>query len=72
MFFRERDVQGSWVDYVAAVSGHLQLVPEQEGRTVLADDYRRMIHGGMLFADEESFDDLMARCSYLETRANNP
>ena len=72
MFFRERDVQGSWVDYVAAVSGHLQLVPEQKGRTVLADDYRRMIQGGMLFADEESFDDLMARCRDLETRANNP
>ena len=72
MFFRERDVQGSWVDYAAAVSGHLQLVPEQNARTVLADDYHRMIQGGMLFADKESFDDLMARCRDLENRANNP
>ncbi len=31
-----------------------------------------MIQGGMLFADEESFDDLMARCRDLENRANNP
>ena len=70
MFFRERDVERSWVDYIAAVSGDLQLVPESNGRAVLSEDYDRMIRGGMLFADEETFDALMARSKDLENRAN--
>ena len=72
MFFRERAAQGPWVDYIAAVSGELQLVPNHDGRTVLADDYRRMIDGGMLFTEDETFDELMARCADLERRANSP
>lgn len=70
MFFREKDVAGSWIDYEAAVSGGLQLLPEGHAYEVLADDYERMLSDGMLFDDDEPFDDLIARCADIEERAN--
>ena len=70
MFFREKDVAGSWIDYEAAVSGGLQLLPEGHAYEVLADDYERMLSDGMLFDDDEPFDDLIARCVDIEERAN--
>lgn len=70
MFFREKDVAGSWIDYQAAVSGGLQLLPEGHAYEVLADDYERMLSDGMLFDDDEPFDDLIARCADIEERAN--
>ncbi len=70
MFFTENDARGIRIDYQAAVSGHLQLVPEGAGFAVLSDDYTRMLADGMLFDDNESFDRLMERCALLEVRAN--
>ena len=70
MFFTENDARGSRVDYEAAVSGGLQLVPSGTARVVLSDDYARMIADGMLLEDNESFDLLMERCTRMETRAN--
>ena len=70
MFFREKDSTGSWVDYEAAVSGELQLVPDGPAYRVLSDDYSRMLTDGMLLDDEEQFDDLMARCADIQRRAN--
>ena len=70
MFFREKDAEGSWIDYEAAVSGALQLVPTGRSYQALADDYESMLSDGMLLDDEERFDDLMRRCAEIETRAN--
>lgn len=70
IFFREKDSAGSWIDYEAAVSGHLQLVPNGIAYEALADDYGRMLSDGMLVDDDEKFDDLMARCAEIEMRAN--
>ena len=70
MFFREKDTAGNWVDYEAAVSGGLQLVPEGLAYQVLSDDYNRMLTDGMLLDDEERFDDLMERCADIQWRAN--
>jgi hypothetical protein len=70
MFFREKDSAGSWVDYEAAVSGGLQLVPAGPAYRVLSDDYDRMLTDGMLLDDEEQFDDLMERCADIQRRAN--
>ncbi|WP_419166249.1 nucleotidyl transferase AbiEii/AbiGii toxin family protein [Candidatus Palauibacter sp.] len=71
MFFREKDAAGHWIDYEAAVSGGLQLRPRGPFRDELAADYERMIRDGMLFDDEEQFDELMSRCADIEERANN-
>jgi hypothetical protein len=70
MFFREKDAVGNWIDYVAAVSGNLQLVPDGAFDKILAEDYGRMLTDGMLLDDGESFEDLMCRCGELQSRAN--
>ena len=71
MFFREKDTAGKWVNYQAAVSGGLQLVPDGPAYKVLADDYDRMLTDGMLLDDEERFDELMERCADIQRRANS-
>jgi len=70
MFFREKDADGSWVDYETVVSGGLQLVPEGLGYQVLATDYDRMLTDGMLLDDEERFDKIVERCADIQQRAN--
>ena len=70
MFFREKDASGSWVDYEAAVSGDLQLVPEGSFYEALAEDYERMLEDGMLLDDEEAFHEMMRRCQDIQDRAN--
>ena len=68
-FFREKDAGGRWIDYTAAVSGGLQLVPDGLARDALQEDHERMVAGGML-DDAESFDVLIDGCANLEARAN--
>ena len=70
MFFREKDSAGNWIDYEAAVSGELQLVPDGPAYDGLADDYARMLSDGMLIDDEERFEALMERCTDIQARAN--
>ena len=70
LFFREKDTTGTWIDYEAAVSGDLQLVPEGSFYEALAEDYGRMVNDGMLLGDEETFDELMRRCEDIQNRAN--
>ena len=70
IFFSENDATGSRIDYEAAVSGDLQLVPTGTAHAVLADDYARMLADGMLLDDTEPFDALMERCAAIEARAN--
>ena len=70
MFFAENDAHVNRIDYEAAVSGGLQLVPAGAAHAVLADDYARMLADGMLLDESEPFDALMERCAAIETRAN--
>ena len=70
IFFREKDVSGDWIDYVDAVSGQLQLVPDPPLFDTLADDYDRMRRDGMLIEEADSFEDVMSRCAEIESRAN--
>lgn len=69
-FFRARDRNGSPVDYFAAVSGRLQLVPDDTGRKELELDYNKMAEAGILLDDAEPFPELIKRCSALQDRAN--
>ena len=71
MFFRERDTDGDWIDYEAAVTGNLQLVPEGIAYAALEEDYERMVNDGMLLDGEEGFDELIRRCAVLEDKANS-
>ena len=69
-FFPENDANGQRIDYLAAVSGDLQIVPSGTAYAVLADDYARMLADGMLLGDDEPFEALMQRCASIEDRAN--
>jgi hypothetical protein len=69
-FFREKDKNGTWVDYAAAVSGGLKLVPEGEALKRLEADYKKMAEDGVLLDDAEPFPGLIERCAELEKRAN--
>ncbi len=72
-FFREKDADGAWVDYEAAVSGGLRLVPTGPAFDALAGDYAGMLADGLLLGDgEESFEALIERCAGIEARANRP
>ena len=70
MFFNENDAHGDRIDYEAAVSGGLQLVPSGAAHTVLAGDHAKMLADGMLLDVSEPFEALMERCAAIEARAN--
>lgn len=70
MFFVENAADGRRIDYAAAISGGLRLVPTGHALDALAADYARMLENGMLLGDEEAFDSIVQRCSILETAAN--
>ena len=70
MFFRENDANRQRIDYQAAVSGNLRLVPSGSARRALAEDYAAMVPTGILLGDDEPFDTIMERCAAIEERAN--
>lgn len=70
MFFREKDTSGHWIDYEAAVSGGLQLIPAAPLYEQLAADRDRMVGDGMLRDDAGPFEEVMSRCADIEARAN--
>ena len=70
MFFSENDARGERIDYRAAVSGGLQLIPTGTALSELADDYARMLADRMLLGEDEPFDALMEQCAAIEARAN--
>lgn len=70
MFFRENDSNRQRIDYHAAVSGNLRLVPSGAAQEALAVDYASMLFTGMLLDVDESFGTVMERCAVIEARAN--
>jgi hypothetical protein len=70
VFFAEKNTQGDAVDYHAAVTGGLRLVPEGGALTKLASDYQHMIDDGLLLDDAEPFDALLERCRIIQQKAN--
>ena len=70
MFYRENDSNRQRIDYHAAVSGNLRLVPSGSAQEALAADYASMLSAGMLLNEAEPFDELMERRALIEQRAN--
>jgi hypothetical protein len=72
IFFIEKAIDGSVVDYHAAVAGNLKLIPEGQALRLLADDYARMVDARLQHdAGALSFDDVMSRCTTIQERANS-
>jgi hypothetical protein len=70
VFFAEKSPDGVPIDYEAAVSGALRLVPHDEALESLSRDYARMVEDGLLFDEAEPFDELLDHCRELQKRAN--
>jgi Nucleotidyl transferase AbiEii toxin, Type IV TA system len=70
MLFAEKDSLNRPIDYMAAISGQLKLVPATESLKVLSTDYEKMLTDGLLFESMEAFDELMERSADIERRAN--
>ncbi|TWI23751.1 nucleotidyltransferase AbiEii toxin of type IV toxin-antitoxin system [Mesorhizobium tianshanense] len=69
-FFPEKDSAGDLIDYQAAVSGALSLVPDGSALELLVEDYRKMVDDGLLLDDAEPFDVLIERCRQIQEQAN--
>jgi hypothetical protein len=70
MFFAEKNPQGEVIDYHAAVSGGLQLIPDDDALARLAADYQHMVDDGLFLDDVEPFEGLMERCRSVQQKAN--
>lgn len=69
-FFIEKDRDGQIIDYAAATSGHLKIVPEGEAKAALAKDYAAMLADEVMVGDAVSFDKLLEACAGLEAKVN--
>ncbi|QDQ28060.1 nucleotidyl transferase AbiEii/AbiGii toxin family protein [Chitinimonas arctica] len=70
MFFAEKDKTGNKIDYFAATSGQLQLIPTGESRAALERDYAAMLEDGLLALNQPNFAEIMAQCHAIQDKAN--
>ena len=70
MFFAEKDADKNSIDYKAAISSELQIVPKGAALDVLEKDYAAMLEDGLLSTHQPSFEEIMAVCSELQSRIN--
>jgi len=67
-FFIEKDANGKIIDYMAAVTGHLNIVPDGQAKEALAKDYATMLADDVMVGDALSFDELLQTCADLESK----
>ena len=70
VFFVEKDAADAKVDYFAATSGQLQLIPTGESLAALENDYAAMLEDGLLTLNQPSFADIIEQCRVLQEEAN--
>lgn len=70
VFFAEKNMLGIVIDYHTAVTGGLQLVPDDDALAKLAADYQHMVDDGLFFDDAEPFEALLDRCRAIQAKAN--
>lgn len=70
MFFAEKDLLKNLIDYKAAVSTEIQLVPSGLALEVLEKDYAAMLEDGLLSTHQPSFAEIISTCADLQNRIN--
>nr|WP_251372202.1 nucleotidyl transferase AbiEii/AbiGii toxin family protein [Rheinheimera oceanensis] len=70
LFFIEKDSDGQVIDYAAATTGQLKIVPEGEAKAALEKDYAAMLADEVMVGNALPFDRLLEICSDLETKIN--
>ena len=66
MFFAEKDSDKAWIDYMTAVEGAIQLVPEGGALDSLKQDYSAMLEDGLLSPNQPSFSEIIEICFRLQ------
>lgn len=69
-FFIEKDKDGQIINYTAATTGHLKIVPEGEAKAALAKDYAAMLADELMVGDSLTFEQLLDVCADLEAIIN--
>lgn len=70
LFFVEKDSEGKVIDYLSAVTGHLNIVPRGDAKAALAEDYEHMRADEIMLGEALSFEHLMQACGEVQNRAN--
>jgi len=70
VFFGEKNAAGTKIDYFAATSGQLQLIPTGESLAALEQDYSAMLEDGLLALNQPSFTDIINQCRVIQDEAN--
>jgi hypothetical protein len=70
IFFAEKNSHGEAIDYKAAVTGALQLIPAEQALETLSLDYSQMVADGLLFEEPESLKELLDHCHRVQDRVN--
>ncbi len=70
VFFVEKDAAGARIDYFAATSGQLQLIPTGESLKALENDYAAMLEYGLLALNQPNFADIIEQCRVIQDEAN--
>lgn len=67
-FFIEKDLNGAVIDYVAATTGKLEIVPDGDARPALAQDYDAMLADEVMVGEALPFDALLESCAAIEKK----
>lgn len=70
MFFAEKDANKNFIDYKAAVSTAIQIIPEGLALEVLNKDYAAMLEDGLLAPHQPTFAEIISTCSELQSDIN--
>ncbi|MEH6541159.1 nucleotidyl transferase AbiEii/AbiGii toxin family protein [Halopseudomonas sp.] len=69
-FFIEKDTEGEVIDYIAATTGKLKIVPDGDAKTALAKDYEAMLADEVMVGEALPFDALLKTCAAIEKAIN--
>jgi hypothetical protein len=70
MFFPEKDANKYSIDYKAAVSTDIQIVPDGSALAALEKDYMAMLEDGLLSTHQPSFAEVITQCLELQSTIN--
>jgi hypothetical protein len=70
MFFAEKDVGGTKIDYFRATNGGLRLIPNGLSLVALEKDYAAMLKDGLLAMNQPSLSSTLEVCRTIEDRVN--
>ena len=70
MFFAEKDASKNSIDYKAAVSTEIQIIPDGSALVALEKDYVAMLEDGLLATHQPSFSAIITACVKLQNRIN--